>query len=275
VNISSLSSSWPLLQARSAISNTAGNNATVAQGTSMGSVTGNSKNDGDTFQLSLSAAMMMSGTMQSQSSNNNVGSDLSNLLTKVQGGTATSNDLQSMASELQQVVQASNSQNQTANSGTIGNDIGSFLDKVANGTVSSSDLQTMQSELQQAQQSGSGSVQGHHHHHHHHGGGAVSSTSDASTASSIGSDLNGFMDKVVKGTATDSDLKGMETEMASLLQGSNTTNNTQGVSPVTGSNMNSTNAIQNINAVSQAFSNSAMNAYNTQAYFDFTTPSWT
>lgn len=277
MNISSLNSSWLLSQSMSALSNTTGNNAVAIQGTaSTGNVTGNSTNNGDTFQLSL-AAQMMNSTMQPQSSNNNISNDLSTLLTKVQGGTATSTDFQSMASELQQVVQASNFQNQTSNSGNICNDIDSFLGKVANGTASSSDLKNMQNELQQVQQSGSGSVQSYHHHHHHHDGGAASNTQNATTSDSIGSDLSSFMDKVVKGTATDSDLTNMEAEMAPLLQASGiqqpaSTNSSQGVSSVASSNTNSISNVQNLNAVSQAFSNLATNAYNTQAYFGFITP---
>ena len=214
MNVASLGISWLLPQAVNTLSSIAGSTGLIKQTQSTaGNVSGNNNSDGDTFELSLSSAMMPNAAKETQAGANTLGEDIANFLTKIEKGTATSDDLQSM-----------------------------------------------QNELQQAQQSGTTGLSGHHH-HHHHAAGAVSNSQDT-TASSVSSDLSSFLDKVAQGTATDSDLTTIESEMATLSnQQSVSTSSTQSTAAGTVSN------VQKSNIVARAFLDSAMNAYNTQAYF--------
>ena len=214
MNVASLGISWLLPQAVNTLSSIAGSTGLVKQAQSTaGNVSGNNNSDGDTFELSLSSAMMPNAATQTQ-----------------------------------------------AGSNTLREDIAGFLTKIEKGTATSTDLQSMQNELQQAQQSGTTGLSGHHH-HHHHGTGAVSNSQDT-TASSISSDLSSFLDKVSQGTATDSDLSTIESEMATLSNKQSTsTSGTQSSAAGTDSN------IQKSSIIARAFLDSAMSAYNTQAYF--------
>ncbi len=92
---------------------------------------------------------------------------------------------------------------------TTASDISSFMDEVANGTATDTDLQNLETELEQAQAASSTSSST---------GTSTSSSTGTSTSSStstsnIRADIKSFMDEVANGTATDTDLQNMETEL--------------------------------------------------------------
>lgn len=141
--------------------------------------------------------------------------------------------------------------------GGIKDDIGDFLSKVASGTVTSSDLQQMREKLQQAAQNGG--VQGHHHHRRHHGG-EDGNQDNQMAASGVGADLRAFLEKLVKGTATDEDFKNIEAEISAI-------NSTSQTTAANSSTLSSASEILRVSGISKALLNSALDAYNNQAYY--------
>ena len=206
---------------------------------------------------------------------NAVSSLIAGAVTSKQAESATENvagknnfDLNSFAASLTAAMQATGATQPQTNATIAEKDIASFLTKVENGTVTSKDLQNMQNELQQLKQSGSSGVQGHHRHHRQSASVSVNAQ-DTATSISISSDLISFLNKVVQGAATDSDVKTAASEPAALSASLSTSASTNQASC---SNACS-NTTQNSNLFAKTFLNSALNAYNAQAYFDSNTTS--
>jgi hypothetical protein len=136
---------------------------------------------------------------------------------------------------------------------TTASDIKSFLDKVANGTATDTDLKNMETELEQASSSTASST--------------TASTSSSTGATDIGTDIKSFLDKVANGTATDTDLKNMQTELEQAQE--------QAASFLTGTNVDSSQTTNNADSnsanddlatvfqssISQQMLNSAISAY--------------
>ena len=189
-----------------------------------------SNSDGDTAQLSSSGIEGM--PPPPMMGNDTTASDISSFMDEVANGTATDTDLQNLETELEQAQAASSTSSSTGTStssstgtstssstGTstssstsasnIRADIKSFMDEVANGTATDTDLQNLETELEQAQAASSTSSST---------GTSTSSSTGTSTSSStstsnIRADIKSFMDEVANGTATDTDLQNMETEL--------------------------------------------------------------
>jgi hypothetical protein len=189
--------------------------------------------DGDSLQLSGDARNVMSNYMmygppQGPPPGGEPGAgpgpspEIKDFLDKVASGTATNDDLKNMQSVLQKMRQQFNSSSVNQDHAhSIDSELKSFLDKVASGTATDDDLKNMQSELQKMQQQFGG--RGVHRHHHHHGseseGTNPNSTSlDTTNVNNSNSDLKSFLDKVAGGTATNDDLKNMQSILQQMQQ---------------------------------------------------------
>jgi hypothetical protein len=163
-----------------------------------------------------------SSGVNNEDSNTTTASDpIKAFLDKVMNGTATDDDLQNMQSVLQTMQKQRSSETAKDDAGSIDSELKSFLDKVASGTATDDDLKNMQSELQKMQQQFGG--RGVHRHHHHHGsesdGTNPNSTSlDTTNVNNSNSDLKSFLDKVAGGTATNDDLKNMQSILQQMQQ---------------------------------------------------------
>ena len=121
---------------------------------------------------------------------------------------------------------------------TTASDIQSFMNEVANGTATDTDLKNMETELEQAASpTGSSTTSS-------TGSSTTASTGSSTGVSNLRADIKSFMNEVANGTATDTDLKNMETELqqAASSTGSSTTSSTG-------------------SSISQQMLNSAMYAY--------------
>jgi hypothetical protein len=206
MNISSLfnggSSIW--IQNTKKTSSTSGASSTTS-GTAF--LQALSSMDGDTFQLSSSSSLGNSPFMTyngsgSVNATSNIKSDIQDFMSKLSNGTATDADLQNIENAMK-AIQSANSTaaaSSTNNSSDLRTDFKDFMDKLKNGTATDSDLQNIETELKQvpATQSTDSSN---------------TSTNSSSSFALHPSDFNVFMDKLKNGTATDSDLQNIETEL--------------------------------------------------------------
>jgi regulator of sigma D len=178
------------------------------------------QDDLDTMQSVLQKMQQQSGTRQVNSNSKGDGTDpIKSFLDKVAAGTATTEDLTSMQSVLQQVQQSFAPNGEQGNRTGSGSDpIREFLDKVANGTITDDDLKTMQNVLKQMQQQ-SGS-NGAHMHHRHQSSESESTNPNGTSLDTTysGSGIKEFLDKVANGTATDDDLKDMQSLLKQMQQ---------------------------------------------------------
>lgn len=142
--------------------------------------------------------------------------------------------------------------------GGIRDYIGDFLAKVAGGTATSSDMEQLRDKLQQAAQNWQ--ARGHQHHHGPHGK-PPENQGQAGGVSQVGADLRAFLEKLVKGTATEEDFKNIEAEIQAI-------NTSTGSSTTPNSASGSSDELLRVTGIPRALLNSAMHAYNNQAYFN-------
>lgn len=109
---------------------------------------------------------------------------------------------------------SASSSTSSSSSDTLMSDIQSFLSKAADGTVTDSDLTALESELQSAGVTGTSSTSS------SSDSSTVASTSSSTGSGNLMSDIQSFLSKAADGTATDSDLTALESELQSAQQSS-------------------------------------------------------